>query len=41
MRSMTDAIQYIGHYRVYPKRSTRHEAADVFKKWLLDELGMR
>jgi DNA-binding transcriptional LysR family regulator len=41
LRSMTHDIQYIGHYLVYPKRSTRHEAADVFKKWLLDELGLR
>ncbi len=40
LRSVTDDIQYIGHYLVYPKRRTRHEAAEVFKKWLLDELGV-
>lgn len=40
LRSVTHDIQYIGHYLVYPKRRTRHEAAEVFKKWLLDELGV-
>jgi DNA-binding transcriptional LysR family regulator len=41
LRSMTHDIQYIGHYLVYPKRRTRHEGAEVFRKWLLDELGVR
>jgi DNA-binding transcriptional LysR family regulator len=41
LRAVTHDIQYIGHYLVYPKRRTRHEAAEVFKKWLLDELGVR
>lgn len=41
LRSVTHDIQYIGHYLVYPRRRTRHEAAEVFKKWLLDELGVR
>lgn len=40
LRSLTHEIQYIGHYLVYPKRRTRHEASEVFKKWLLDEIGM-
>lgn len=41
LRSVTHDIQYIGHYLVYPRRRTRHEAAEAFKKWLLDELGLR
>lgn len=41
LRAVTHDIQYIGHYLVYPKRRSRHEAAEVFKKWLLDELGLR
>lgn len=41
LRAAAHDIQYIGHYLVYPKRRTRHEAAEVFKKWLLDELGLR
>src|ERR1700712_1271678 len=40
LRSVTHDIQYIGHYLVYPKRRTRHEAAEVFIKWMLDELGV-
>lgn len=41
LRSVTHEIQYIGHYLVYPRRRTRHEASEVFKKWLLDEIGVR
>ena len=41
LRAMTHDIQYIGHYLIYPKRRTRHEAAEVFRKWLLDELGVK
>jgi DNA-binding transcriptional LysR family regulator len=41
LRAVTHDIQYIGHYLVYPRRRTRHEAAEQFKKWLLDELGVR
>jgi DNA-binding transcriptional LysR family regulator len=41
LRAVTHDIQYIGHYLVYPKRRSRHEAAEVFKKWFLDELGVR
>ncbi|MDE1164543.1 MAG: LysR substrate-binding domain-containing protein [Pseudomonas sp.] len=41
LRALTHDIQYIGHYLVYPNRRTQHEAAEVFKKWLLDELGVR
>jgi DNA-binding transcriptional LysR family regulator len=41
LRAVTHDIQYIGHYLVYPRRRTRHEAAEVFIKWLLDELGVK
>ena len=39
LREITHDIQYIGHYLVYPKRRTRHDAVEIFKKWLLDELS--
>lgn len=41
LRTLAHDIQYIGHYLVYPRRRTPHKAAEVFKKWLLDELGVR
>jgi len=41
LRSLTHDIQYVGHFLAYPKSRTRKEAAEVFKKWLLDELGVR
>jgi len=41
LRAASHGIQYIGHYLVYPKRRTRHEAAKVFKKCLRNESGMR
>lgn len=41
LRTVTHDIQYIGHYLVHPRRRTPHQAAEVFKKWLLDELGVR
>jgi len=37
---VTHDIQYVGHYLVYPKRRTRHAAAHVFIKWLLEELSV-
>lgn len=40
LRSLTHDIQYVGHYLVYPKRRTRHEGAQVFVKWLLEELSV-
>lgn len=41
LRSLTHDIQYVGHFLAYPKSRNRKEAAEVFKKWLLDELGVR
>jgi DNA-binding transcriptional LysR family regulator len=40
LRETTQDIQYIGHYLVYPKRRTRHEAVELLKKWLLAELDV-
>ena len=36
----TREIQYVGHYLVYPKRLHYHAAFEVFKTWLLDQLGV-
>jgi DNA-binding transcriptional LysR family regulator len=36
----TQEIRYIGHYLVYPKRLHHHAAFEVFKTWLLDQLGI-
>jgi len=36
----TQEIRYIGHYLVYPKRLHYHSAFEIFKDWLLDQLGI-
>jgi LysR family glycine cleavage system transcriptional activator len=36
----TQEIRYIGHYLVYPKRLHYHAAFEVFKVWLLEQLGI-
>lgn len=41
LRTLTHDIQYVGHFLAYPKSRVRNEAAEVFRKWLLDELGVR
>jgi len=33
-------IRYIGHYLVYPKRLHYHSAFEIFKDWLLNQLGI-
>lgn len=36
----TREIEYIGHHLVYPRRLHTHAAFEVFKNWLLRELGV-
>lgn len=32
-------VQYVGHYLVHPRRLHQHESFEIFKRWLLAELG--
>ncbi|KAF3995985.1 LysR substrate-binding domain-containing protein [Glaciimonas immobilis] len=36
----TQEMRYIGHYLVYPKRLHYHAAFEIFKVWLLDQMGI-
>lgn len=33
-------VEYIGHYLIYPRRRHYHEAFDIFKIWLMKQLGI-
>lgn len=36
----TREVEYVGHYLAYPRRRHYHEAFEVFKEWLLTQMGI-